>query len=142
MFEKHHTGRDRLQIFRKFRQQSPDPQAIIQAFANVDVKPRYVDYYSPDTWPNTFDIIEEGMLCQSGVTLIMTATLHHMGHIDNQTLNLIAVNNLITGRDGLVLEENGNCYNFLPGEVVSDKYMNENSVILDHHIIQPDKLFG
>jgi hypothetical protein len=142
LFEKHHTGRDRLKVFRNFRQQDPDKKSVIEAFANVDIKPRYVDYYSPKNWPNTFDIIEEGMLCQSGVTLVIAATLHHFGYTSDTDIKLIAVSNHITGREGLILQDNGNCYNFLPGKIVSDKYVAENSIILDQHIIQPDKLFG
>ena len=114
----------------------------MEAFANVHVLPRYVDFYSPNTWPNTFDIIEEGMFCQSGLTLVITATLKHLDLIDSQELKLIAVSNFITGRDGLILQDRENCYNFLPGVIVSDKYVKENSLILDQHIIQPDKLFG
>lgn len=142
MFEKHHTGRDRLQIFRNFRQQKPNMDAVMKAFANVHVLPRYVDYYSPDTWPNTFDIIEEGMFCQSGLTIVIAATLNHLDLISAKDLKFIAVSNFITGRDGLILQDQENCYNFLPGQIVSDKYVKENSLILDQHIIQPDKLFG
>jgi len=114
----------------------------VEAFANVDTQPRYLDYYTPDNWPNLFDIIEEGMFCQSGLTLIMAGTLHHLGLTNNQDLKLVAISNHITGKDGLVLMDGGNCYNFLPGEVVSEQFAQENSIILDQHIIQPDKLFG
>ena len=142
MFEEHHTGRERLQVFRDFRHQQPDANTVVEAFANVHTKPRYVDYYTPDTWPNLFDIIEEGMFCQSGLTLIMAGTLHHLGLTKTEDLRLVAISNHITGKDGLVLMDGGNCYNFLPGEVVSEQFAQENSIILDQHIIQPDKLFG
>ena len=142
MFERHHTGRDRLQVFRDFRHQQPDANTIVEAFANVHTKPRYVDYYTPEAWPNMFDIISEGMFCQSGLTLIMAGTLHHLGLTNTPDLNFVAISNHITGKDGLVLMDGGNCYNFLPGEVVSEQFAKENSITLDEHIIQPDKLFG
>ena len=142
MFHKHHTRNERLQLFRDFRQQSPDANTVVEAFANVDIKPRYVDYYTPDTWPGLFDIIQQGMFCQSGITLIMACTLHHLGLTNNSNLKLVAISNHITGKDGLVLMDGGKCYNFLPGEVVSEQFAKENSIILDNHIIQPDKLFG
>ena len=142
MFHKHHTSNERLQLFRDFRHQSPDANTVVEAFANVDTKTRYVDYYTPDTWPGLFDIISEGMFCQSGLTLIMAGTLHHLGLTKTPDLNFVAISNHITGKDGLVLMDGGNCYNFLPGEVVSEQFAKENSITLDEHIIQPDKLFG
>lgn len=142
MFLNHHTSNDRLKIFREFRQSQPNATEIVEAFANVHIQPRYVDYYTPDNWPNPFDIVQEGMFCQSGLTLIMTATLYHLGHVKSDKLKFIAVNNHITGKDGLVLVDHNECYNFLPGQVVSEQYVIENSIILDQHIIQPDKLFG
>ena len=142
MFHKHHTSNERLQLFRDFRHQSPDANTVVEAFANVDTKSRYVDYYTPDTWPGLFDIIQQGMFCQSGITLIMAGILHHLGLTNNSNLKFVAISNHITGKDGLVLMDGGNCYNFLPGEVVSEQFAKENSIILDEHIIQPDKLFG
>ena len=142
MFHKHHTSNERLQLFRDFRHQSPDADTVVEAFANVDTKPRYVDYYSPDTWPGLFDIISEGMFCQSGLTLIMAGTLHHLGLMKSSDITLIAISNYITGKEGLVLLDQDSCYNFLPGEVVTEKFAKDNSITLDKHIILPDKLFG
>ena len=76
MFTKTQTSQERLNAWRTVRRQeylTVDP--LLEAFADIKPIPRYIDYYTPRDWPNVFDIVAEGYLCQSGITLILAATL-------------------------------------------------------------------
>ena len=143
MFTKTQTGSDRLKAWRDFRLQfnSNDPIDVVTAFSSVKPLSRYLDYYTSSSWPNVFEIVNEGYFCQSGITLIMASTLHHFGFISPDQLRFDAISNHITGADGLVLVDQGVCYNFLPNKIVTLEYMQENSTRFQSHIITTDKLF-
>jgi len=143
MFTKTQTGSERLRAWREFRLNfsSDDPQVIVDAFSDIKPLPRYLDYYTSSSWPNVFEIVNEGYFCQSGITLIMASTLLHFDFISSENLQFDAISNHITGADGLVLIDQDVCYNFLPGKIVSLDFMRENSTRFQSHIIATDKLF-
>ena len=145
MFTATQNSEERLQAWRKFRRtvdQHTTELDIVQAFADVKVQSRYIDYYTPEDWPGVFDIVSNGYFCQTGLTLVLTATLHNLGFINSDKLSFIMVSNNITGCDGAVLVHDHKCYNFLPGEIVSEEFVRQNSVQFSTAIITPDKLFG
>ena len=145
MFTKTMTGERRLSAWRQYRDNFPADgklEDVLEEFANTKTLSRYLDYYSPDSWPNVFDIVNEGYICQSGLTLIMVATLHNLGFINSETLHLEAISNFDTGKDGLVFTQGGMYYNFLPGELVTEQHVKDNSTTFQKFIITTDKLYS
>jgi hypothetical protein len=144
MFSKTQSPEQNLRIFREFRQNFPESgtsQDVVNAFSSIRIQSRYLDYYTPESWPNIFDIISGGLWCQTGVTLVMASVLHHLCFLKTDILDLRAISNHTNGADGIVLFYNGQCYNFSSGEIVSEKYANDHSIVLDQYKIAPDKLF-
>lgn len=143
MFSKTSTETERLGVWRDFRKNfSGTEEDVAKAFANTKIQQRFIDYYTPENWPSVFEIVKEGMFCQSGVTLVVAATLHYHEFIKTPEINLNVISNHITGHEGLVLEHSGKHYNFLPGQVIDDQFVQDNSTVFDRHIITVDKLFS
>lgn len=145
MFDKTMNGESRLAAWRNFRTNydiSQGPEGILEAFADVKVTPRYIDYWTPKDWPNVFEIVKEGYICQSGLTLIITATLHHFNFINTPEIRLEAISNFETGTDGLILIQENLCYNFTPGQIIPLAHAHENCTRFVSHIITADKLFA
>lgn len=143
MFTKTQSPTARLAAWRSFRQSFPKDgtaQSVVEAFENVTLTTRYLDYYTPENWLDVFEIVKNGYFCQSGLTLVMTSTLLHLEIIKSPTIRFDVVSNHITGADGLVLTHEGKCYNFLPGKIVDEEYMVSNSTKFAEHIITTDKL--
>jgi hypothetical protein len=143
MFRNTRSASERLSVWRNFRQNfdGHSENDVVIAFADIPVESRYIDYYTPDSWPSTFEIVQNGMFCQSGITLVMAATLHYLGFINSAQLHLPVISNYITGAEGLVLQNGGKFYNFVPGQISSEEYVKENSNLYDQHIIAIDKLY-
>jgi hypothetical protein len=138
MFNKTHSSEERLRVWRAFRKNFPkDGTDLHVATAFKHVKPLYrsLDYYTPKTWPTPFEIVLENMLCQSGLTIVMASTLLHLGLTKTQECQLDVVTNYITGQDGLVYVYENKVYNFLPGQVVSKQFADQNSLTFFSHII-------
>ena len=58
MFLKTHSYTDRLSIWRNVRQNTYDSaEDLIKEFTDIKKVPRYLDYYTPNSWPNPFEII-------------------------------------------------------------------------------------
>lgn len=134
MFLKTHSSEDRLRIWREVRQKDfSTEQDLVTEFSNINILSRYLDYYSPKSWPNVFDIVSEGYLCCSGVTLILTATLINKGFITNDELIFPVISNNITGDSGIVLLHENKVYNFTPGDIVSWDYAKSNSTVFQIH---------
>lgn len=145
MFLTTHNSENRLQAWRKFRKSFPadgNEHLVVEEFAKVKTLSRYIDYHTPRDWPGVFDIVSNGYFCQTGLTLVMAATLHNLGFINTNNLQFVMVSNNITGCDGAVLMHNGHCYNFLPGEIVTEDYALQHSVQFSSIVITADKLFG
>jgi len=143
MFLKHQGPEERLSAWRSVRQASHDTiEQVLEEFAPIKIVPRYIDYFTPKSWPNVFDIVKEGYFCQSGVTLIMTATLVHKGFISSNELKFAVISNHINGNDGIVLIHQNNAYNFLPGKIITLEEVKENSTQFGSHTITVDQLFS
>ena len=134
MFHKNLSGSERLNIWRNVRQKPHNNiSEVLEEFATIDPLPRYLDYYTPSSWPNPFEIVNEGYLCQSGVTLILLSTLINKGFISEDTIQLPVISNNITGTSGLVIYDRDFVYNFTPGKIVSWDYVKENATIFQIH---------
>lgn len=134
MFHKNLSGSERLNIWRNVRQKTHiDIKDVLEDFATIEPLSRYLDYYTPSSWPNAFEIVNEGYLCQSGVTLVLLSTLINKGFISEDTIQLPVISNNITGTSGLVIYDRDFVYNFTPGEIVSWEYVKENSTVFQIH---------
>ena len=79
MFLKTHNSTDRLKIWRDIRQKNYlSPNDLVKEFSDIKILSRYLDYYTPNSWPNPFEIVSEGYFCQTGVTILMTLSLIHI----------------------------------------------------------------
>ena len=63
MFEQHTTAESPIIQWRKLRQNAETEQDVLDQFAKIKILPRYLDYWTPKTWPNPFVIVEEGYFC-------------------------------------------------------------------------------
>ena len=134
MFHKNLSGPERLNIWRNVRQKTHSSIIdVLEEFATIEALPRYLDYYTPSSWPTPFEIVNEGYLCQSGVTLVLLSTLINKGFISKDTIQLPVISNNITGTSGLVIYDRDFVYNFTPGEIVSWEYVKENSTVFQIH---------
>jgi len=134
MFHKNLTGSERLNIWRKVRQKTHNNILdVLEDFSTIEPLPRYLDYYTPSSWPNPFEIVNEGYLCQSGISLVLLSTLINKDFISEETIQLPVISNNITGTSGLVIYDREAVYNFTPGEIVSWKYVQENATIFQIH---------
>ncbi len=134
MFHKNLSGSERLNIWRNVRQKThSNIVEVLQDFSTIEPLSRYLDYYTPSSWPNPFEIVNEGYLCQSGITLVLLSTLINKGFISKDTIQLPVISNNITGTSGLVIYDREAVYNFTPGEIVSWKYVQENATIFQIH---------
>ena len=130
MFSKNSTSKERLQIWRDlWQKQHNSLEECIQDFSNIKIESRYLDYYTPSSWPTPFEIVSEGYFCQSGITLILTATLIHKNFLSEQEIILPVISNNVSGNTGLVVLDNNQVYNFNQGEICSLDYVKENSTI-------------
>lgn len=143
MFRKTHTGSERLAVWRKFRQDFPNNgtvEDVINAFSEIKLERRNIDYYTPESWPTPFEIVNDGLFCQSGITLILVSTLLNLQLIKTDEYRFDVVSNHITGTDGLVFVVDGLVYNFLPDRTVTLEFCEQNSTKFSSHIITADKL--
>ena len=143
MFRKTHTGSERLAAWRKFRQDFPKNGTVadvVKAFSEIKIERRNIDYYTPESWPIPFEIVSEGLFCQSGVTLVLASTLVNLQLTKSEKYQFDVVSNHITGTDGLVFVFEGLVYNFLPDRVVTVDFCENNSTKFSSHIIAADKL--
>ena len=144
MFPKKSTPSTNLDIWRDIRLKAANSDSATEVARWFDTKVqkmRYIDYYTPESWPNVFEIVSEGMYCQSSAALILAATLFHLGFVNTDTIRFDLVSNHITGDEGLVLVLDNMYYSFEPGKVHSEEYVKENSTTFCSHIITVDKLF-
>jgi hypothetical protein len=120
LFNKTQTPQERLHSWRELRQQqSISVEYLIEQFSQIPVQSRYIDFYTPESWPSVFDIVSEGMFCQSGITLVLAGTMYYAGFITSQTIVLPVISNSINGNTGLVLQVGDRVYNLIPGQISS-----------------------
>ena len=141
MFLKTHNASDRLRIWREIRQKNYlSADALVNEFRDIKILSRYLDYYTPKSWPSPFEIISEGYLCQSGVTLLLTTTLINKGFITSEELYFPVISNNINGDSGIVLLEGDNVYNFTSGKIESWEFVKDNATIFQTHKLDKNKL--
>jgi len=141
MFLKTHNASDRLRIWREIRQKNYlSADALVNEFRDIKILSRYLDYYTPKSWPSPFEIISEGYLCQSGVTLLLTTTLINKGFITSEELYFPVISNNINGDSGIVLLEGDNVYNFTSGKIESLEFVKDNATIFQIHKLDKNKL--
>jgi hypothetical protein len=143
MFRNARSPDERLSIWRKYRQNLHGYTELdaVRVFSDIPIESRYIDYYTPDSWPTSFEIVQNGLFCQSGITLVMAATLDYLGFVNSKQIHLPVISNYITGAEGLVLEKDNLYYNFIPGKIVDYEFVKENSNLYEDHIIAIDKLY-
>ena len=145
MFTNTQDGDARLRAWRSFRNNFPQDGTMLdvaQGFKDVKPKQRYIDYYTPGTWPNVFEIVSEGYLCQTGLSIVIASTLHNFGFINTDSVKFEMISNHVTGTEGAIFEVDGSFFNFIPGKLVDEKYVRDNSVTFHSSIITLDKLFA
>lgn len=143
MFEKHHTSQDRQRIWRDFRNRDDlTIDTIIQEFSQVKVLDRYLDYYTPKSWPNIFTILYDGYFCQTGITLLMIATLDFKGFIKDDTLILPVISNNDIGNTGIVFELNDTFLNFSPGEITLKETALEHGTLFQIHKVPKESIYS
>ena len=134
MFLKTHSLSDRLKIWRKIRQKDfASANDLVKEFSDIKILSRYLDYYTPKSWPTPFEIVSEGYLCQTGVTILLTATLINKNFITSNELIFPVISNNITGDSGIVLLDNNKVFNFMPGKIEEWDFVKENATIFQTH---------
>ena len=119
MFEQHTTAESRIIQWRKLRQNAETEQDVLDQFAKIKILPRYLDYWTPKTWPNPFVIVEEGYFCATGIAILLYQTLGHLKFLNPAETQWKVISNHVTGNDGAVFIHNENVYNLTPGQTNS-----------------------
>jgi hypothetical protein len=141
MFSNTHTSQDRLKIWRDLRNDpSYDLDSILECFSSIKICSRYIDYYTPKSWPTPFEIVSEGHFCQSGITLVLLSTLLHKGFILEGEIDLCVISNNINGNTGLVGIQNNKVYNFEKDSIVDIDYLKENATIFHNNKIHTNDI--
>jgi hypothetical protein len=134
MFSKNTTGSERLSIWRNIRKKDhKNILEVLEDFSNIEPLPRYLDYYTPSSWPSAFEIVNDGYFCQSGITLVLLSTLINKGFITEDKIQLPVISNNTTGTTGLVIYDRDFVYNFTPGEIVSWEHVKKNATVFQIH---------
>ena len=142
MFEETSSS-NRLQSWRDIRNKHyPSVDALIKQFPYANHTARFIDFYTPVSWPSAFEIVSDGQFCQSGITIVMALSLHHAGFITGEELLFPVINNNTNGNVGLVLEYEGLIYNFAEGKIVTRQEMVENSTRYTSHEVKIKHLFS
>ena len=119
MFEKHTTLETRLEQYRAVRKSNLSLDAVLQEFASINPQSRYIDYWTPKTWPNAFEIIEFGYFCTTGISILMYQTLGHLNYLKPEDTTWKVISNNINGRDGAVFMYNEKMFNLDPMSAVN-----------------------
>lgn len=141
MFLPTHSSSDRIRVWRQYRENFPVDGTIdnvLQSFAEIKRLPRYLDYYSAKEWPTVFEVVSEGYFCQTGISIILANTLKELQLINSKTLLFRGISNHINGADGAVFFLDGQCYNFLPDQLVDEQYALDNCTVFSHYNIALD----
>ena len=134
MFYKNHSANDRLTIWRDLRQTNfSNVEDLVKEYQAIKIESRYLDYYTPSSWPDPFEIISEGYFCQSGVTLLLVSHLVHAKFVTSDELIFPVISNNTNGNDGLVLLDNNKVYNFEVGKILDWDYVKEHSTVFSSH---------
>ena len=120
MFYKNQSANDRLAIWRDLRQTNfSNIEDLVLEYQSINLVSRYLDYYTPSSWPDPFEIVNEGYFCQSGVTLLIVSHLIYADFISSDVLEFPVISNNINGRDGAVFMYNEKMFNLDPMSAVN-----------------------
>lgn len=140
MFYKNQSANDRLAIWRDLRQTNfSNIEDLVLEYQSINLVSRYLDYYTPSSWPDPFEIVNEGYFCQSGVTLLIVSHLIYADFISSDDLEFPVISNNINGNDGLVYLDNNKVYNFEIGKISDWDFVKENSTIFSTHRLKKDQ---
>ena len=141
MFVNLQTPEQRLSTWRDIRNKNhSNIQEVLEDFSSIKLVSRYLDYYTPESWPNPFEIVNEGYFCQSGVSLVLASTLVYKGFLFEDRIIYPVISNNITGTSGLVILYDNLVYNFTPNKVESWDYVKENSTVFQIHNLEKNKI--
>lgn len=140
MFCKTQCHEQHLRDWRKLRQSASSMQEILACFSVISPKTRFIDYYTPESWPNPFDIVQYQMYDVSGISLLIYYTAVNLNFIDHNLVTWHVISNHESGQEGLVFEYQHQVYNFQPYMSVTTQYAWENCTkFITHHgvIVKP-----
>jgi|TARA_B100001057_G_scaffold322111_1_gene322313 hypothetical protein len=119
MFEKTTDVTRRLNQWRELRQNAPSEEAVLEAFSQVKIRQRYLDYWTPKDWPNAFEILEHGYFCSTGIAILLYQTLGNLKYLNPNETTWKVISNHVTGNDGAVFIHADKVYNLTPGQTNS-----------------------
>ncbi len=141
MFVNLQTPEQRLSTWRDIRNKDHSSiEEVLEDFSSIKLVSRYLDYYTPESWPNPFEIVNEGYFCQSGVSLVLASTLVYKSFLFEDRIIYPVISNNITGTSGLVILHDNLVYNFTPNKVESWDYVKENSTVFQIHNLEKNKI--
>ena len=130
MLEQHTSAESRIIQWRKLRQSAETEQDVLEQFAKIKILPRYLDYWTPKTWPNPFTIVEEGYFCATGIAILLYQTLGHLKFLNPAETQWKVISNHVTGNDGAVFIHSNKVYNLTPGHTNNLDDLVANSITL------------
>ena len=75
------SAEERIQRWRDFRESLaglPDEEVlnnVAEFFASVPIGGRCIDYYTPESWPNPWELLYHNLFCTSSISLLIYHTL-------------------------------------------------------------------
>jgi len=143
MFVKTQTPEQRLSTWRDIRNKNHSSiEEVLEDFASIKLVSRYLDYYTPKSWPTPFEIVSEGYFCLSGVTLVLASTLVYKNFLFEDKIIYPVISNNINGTSGLVILHDNLVYNFTPSKIDTWDYVQENSTVFQIHNLQNNKILS
>ena len=130
MFEKTTDVTRRLNQWRELRYNATSEQEVLEAFSQVKILPRYLDYWTPKDWPNPLEIIEHGYFCATGIAILLYQTLGNLKYLNPSETTWKVISNHVTGNDGAVFIHAEKVYNLTPGQTNNLDDLVANSITL------------
>lgn len=75
------SDHDRILAWREFRlsilelDTETKINKVSEFFSSVPISSRYIDYYTPESWPNPWEILHNRWSCSSSISLLIAHTL-------------------------------------------------------------------
>ena len=130
MFEKHTTVATRLEQYRELRTSKLSKSKILEHFGEIKPRSRYIDYWTPKSWPKPFEILEHGYFCSTGISILLYQLLGHLDYLNPHETEWKVISNNINGRDGAVFMYNEKMFNLDPMSAVNVDVAQEHYVEL------------
>jgi hypothetical protein len=141
MFGLNLTPSERLSAWRDLRhRRHKSLDELVLEFANVKSVPRYLDYYTPSTWPSPFEIVSDGIFDVSGVAIIIAATACYKKLTNPAQLCFDVISNHVNGDVGLYFRDSNRYINFVSGQISSAEFVQENGTLFDQYILTYQQL--